>query len=122
MPLALEEAKERDTALRGSRAFGRRYARETQRADRRHRLLALLALVGGLYGGLFVWPTAWRYDRVGRTPVWTHRVTDQVEFLNIQGWQAALPPLDVRRRASRRSISTRGPAAVVAPCEKSSLK
>ena len=95
---------------------------ERRKGDRRHRLLAFLALVGGIYGGLFVWPTAWRYDRVGRTPIRTHRVTDEVEFLNIQGWQPALPPLDVRRRASRRSISTRESAAAVTPCGNSSPK
>jgi hypothetical protein len=95
---------------------------ERRKGDRRHRLLAFLALLGGMYGGLFVWPTAWRYDRVGRTPIRTHRVTDDVEFLNMQGWQPALPPLDVRRRASRRSVAARGSATVVAPCGKSSLK
>jgi hypothetical protein len=95
---------------------------ERRKGDRRHRLLALLALIGGIYGGLFVWPTAWRYDRVGRTPIRTHRVTDEVEFLNMQGWQPALRPLDVQRRASRRSAPARRSAAVVDPCGNSSQK
>jgi hypothetical protein len=95
---------------------------ERRKGDRRHRLLALLALLGGIYGGLFVWPTAWRYDRLGKTPIRTHRVTDEVEFLNMQGWQPALRPLDVQHRASRRFVSTRRSPAVVAPCGNSSLK
>jgi hypothetical protein len=95
---------------------------ERRKGDRRHRLLALLTLIGGIYGGLFVWPTAWRYDRVGRTPIRTHRVTDEVEFLNMQGWQPALRPLDVQRRASRRSVPARRSAAVVDPCGNSSPK
>jgi hypothetical protein len=95
---------------------------ERRKGDRRHRLLALLALLGGIYGGLFVWPTAWRYDRLGKTPIRTHRVTDEVEFLNMQGWQPALRPFDVQRRASRRSVSARGSPAGVAPCGSTSLK
>jgi len=122
MSLALEkQVKERKAAHGGFRALGDLML-ERRKGDRRHRLLALLALIGGIYGGLFVWPTAWRYDRIGRTPIRTHRVTDEVEFLNLQGWQPALPPLDVRRRASRRSVPVRASAAVVVPCEKSSPK
>ena len=70
---------------------------DRRRGDRRNRLLAILFLLTWFYVGLFVWPTPWRYDRVGNTPVRTNRVTGEVEYLNLQGWQPALPPLDVHR-------------------------
>jgi len=71
---------------------------DRRKGDRRYRLVGVLMLLGTIYCGLFVWPTPWRYDRVGRTPIRTNRVTDDVEYLNLQGWQPALPPLDVARR------------------------
>ena len=75
---------------------------ERRRGDRRKRLLCILALITSFYFGLFVWPTPWRYDRIGKTPIRTNRVTGEVEYLNLQGWQPALPPLDVRRTAAER--------------------
>lgn len=78
---------------------------DRRRGDRRHRLLAVLGLVAFFYLALFVWPTPWRYDRVGRTPVRTNRITGDVEYLNLQGWQPALPPLDVAPAAANPSGS-----------------
>ena len=69
-----------------------RFIQDRRRGDRRHRLLALLALLASLYFGLFVWPTPWRYDHIGKNPVRTNRVTGAVEILTLQGWQPALPP------------------------------
>ena len=76
--------------------------KERRQGDRRKRLLAMLVLLASFYVALFVWPTPWRYDRVGRTPVRTNRVTGEVEFLNLEGWQPALPAAnaDVRRDAT----------------------
>lgn len=85
---------------------------ERRQGDRKHRLLATLVLLGSFSFGLFVWPTPWRYDRVGKTAVRTHRVTGDIEFLNLQGWQPALPPLDFARRGRIR----RAAAPAIAPC------
>jgi len=84
---------------------------DRRRGDRRHRLLSIFGLLVGSYFGLFVWPTPWRHDRVGRNPVRTNRVTGEVEILNLQGWQPALPFFDARRRA--RPLGSRGNR----PCE-----
>ena len=73
-----------------------------RRGDRKRRLAALLFFTGGIYCALFVWPTPWRYDHIGKNPVRTNRVTGDVEILTLQGWQPALPPLDVRRPGSPR--------------------
>ncbi len=62
----------------------------------------MLALLATFYVTLFIWPTPWRYDHVGKTPVRTNRITDQVEYLNLQGWQPALPPVDVRRQVTKK--------------------
>jgi len=66
-----------------------------RRGDRRRRLLWVFGLVAAFYMAIFVWPTAWRYHQVGRTPLRTNRVTGQVEYLNLQGWQPVMPPTDV---------------------------
>ena len=81
-----------------------------RRGDRRHRLGALLVLTAGFYCALFVWPTPWRYDHIGKNPVRTHRVTGEVEILTLQGWQPELPPLDVRRPEARRQFRKVPPA------------
>lgn len=90
-----------------------RLIQERRRGDRRHRLLWTAVVLATLYIALFVWPTPWRYDHVGRTAVRTHRVTDQVEFLNLQGWQPALPPLDVHRTRMPRVSKPAQPARPV---------
>jgi len=78
--------------------------KDRRRGDRRHRLAALFLLTAGLYCALFVWPTPWRYDHIGKNPVRTNRVTGDVEILTLQGWQPELPPLDVRRPEARRQF------------------
>jgi hypothetical protein len=87
--------------------------RDRRRGDRKHRLLAIFGLLASFSLGFFVWPTPWRHDRVGRTPVRTHRVTGMVEILNLQGWQPALSPFEPRRVVRFRPRPVRVPA----PCE-----
>jgi hypothetical protein len=83
-----------------------------RKGDRKHRMIAMLVVLGSFYIAMFVWPTPWRYDRVGRNPVRTNRVTGMVEILNLEGWQPALPPLPVRRGRPRPR-----PARATMPCE-----
>jgi hypothetical protein len=86
---------------------------DRRRGDRRRRLLWLLGLLIGFYTAVFVWPTAWRYHKVGNTPVRTNRVTGDVEFLNLQGWQPVLPATDVGRQPGRLPTPTPYPATAV---------
>jgi len=72
-----------------------------RRGDRRHRLAALLIVTAGFYCALFVWPTPWRYDHIGKNPVRTNRVTGDVEILTLQGWQPELPPLGLHPSRAR---------------------
>ena len=74
-----------------------RVLQERRKGDRRYRLLGLLALLATFYFGIFIWPTPWRYDHIGKNPVRTNRVTGAVEILNLQGWQPALAPPQTRR-------------------------
>jgi len=74
---------------------------ERRRGNRSRRLLAILLLLVTSYIAVFVWPTAWRYHQFGKTPMRTNRVTGEVEYLNLQGWQPVLPPLDVKRQATK---------------------
>ena len=67
---------------------------ERRRGDRRRRLLWVFSLLLSFYVAVFVWPTAWRYHQVGRTPVRTNRVTGEVQYLNLQGWQPVLQVFD----------------------------
>lgn len=80
-----------------------------RRGDRRRRLLWVFGLVVAFYTSIFVWPTAWRYHQVGHTPMRTNRVTGHVEYLNLQGWQPVLPPLDVGGTVTSRAAPTPGP-------------
>ena len=43
------------------------------------------------YFAIFIWPTRYRYDRLGGTPIRWDRVTGQMQFVNFHGWQAQLP-------------------------------
>jgi hypothetical protein len=86
---------------------------ERRKGDRKYRLLAICCLLASSYFGLFVWPTPWRYDRVGKNPIRTNRVTGDVEILNLQGWQPALPQIDLGTNAQRRLR----PPREVRPCE-----
>jgi hypothetical protein len=72
--------------------------------DRRHRLISVLTFTAGFYCALFVWPTPWRYDHIGKNPVRTNRVTGDVEILTLQGWEPALPPFGVRRPNPQRQF------------------
>jgi len=45
--------------------------------------LVFLLLV---YTAMYIWPTQYRYDHLGNTPVRTNRVTGQVEFMTLCGW------------------------------------
>ena len=63
---------------------------ERRRGDRKRRLLWVFSLLLSFYVTVFVWPTAWRYHKVGNTPIRTNRVTGEVEYLNLQGWQPVL--------------------------------
>ncbi len=74
---------------------------DRRRGDRKRRLLAILLFAVIFYIAVFVWPTAWRYHQVGNTPMRTNRVTGEAEYLNLQGWQPVLPPLDVQRQATK---------------------
>jgi hypothetical protein len=84
--------------------------KDRRRGDRRHRLGVLLLLTAGSYWALFVWPTPWRYDHIGKNPVRTNRVTGDVEILTLQGWQPELPPVDVRRPEAQRQSRDVTPA------------
>ncbi|MFN2385336.1 MAG: hypothetical protein ABR576_03460 [Thermoanaerobaculia bacterium] len=81
---------------------------DRRRGDRRRRLLWVFSFLLTFYFSVFVWPTAWRYHQVGNTPMRTNRVTGQVEFLNLQGWQ---PVLDAFDTGSPRPRPTRTPPA-----------
>ena len=67
---------------------------DRRRGDRRRRLLWVFSFLLSFYVAVFVWPTAWRYHQVGNTPMRTNRVTGQVEYLNLQGWQPVLEAFD----------------------------
>ena len=67
---------------------------ERRRGDRRRRLLWVFSLVLSFYVTVFVWPTAWRYHQLGNTPMRTNRVTGEVQYLNLQGWQPVLEVFD----------------------------
>jgi hypothetical protein len=54
------------------------------------RILFFLIL---FYIAIFVWPTRWRYDHMGATPIRWDRVTYRMQFCNLHGWQTALPPI-----------------------------
>ena len=56
----------------------------------------------------FVWPTPWRYARLGQQPVRTHRVTSRAELLTTAGWEVLerpavreVAPVGARRRSMR---------------------
>ena len=67
---------------------------ERRRGDRRRRLLWVFSLVLSFYVTVFVWPTGWRYHQLGHTPMRTNRVTAEVQYLNLQGWQPVLEVFD----------------------------
>lgn len=51
------------------------------------KLAAVLLFLVLFYGACYVWPTPWRYDHLGATPVRWHRVTGHMQFCSFQGWQ-----------------------------------
>ncbi len=51
----------------------------------------ILAFVILVYLACYVWPTPWRYDKLGLTPVRWNRVTGRVQFLNLHGWNEEIP-------------------------------
>ena len=57
------------------------------------RLFAVFAVLFLAYVSVFIWPTRWRYDHLGLTPIRTDRVTGIMQFCNLHGWQYQLPPL-----------------------------
>lgn len=64
-------------------------------------MLVALAVAGAF--AYFIWPTPYRYDRLGPTPVRTNRFTGRSEQLTLQGWVA----MEEQRKATRpeRSLS-----------------
>lgn len=38
----------------------------------------------------YVWPTPYRYDRIGQNPVRENRFTGEIDFMTLQGWTPQL--------------------------------
>lgn len=57
-------------------------------------LRAILVFVVLMYVFFFVWPGMWLYGTLGRIPIRWHRVTSQMEYLSLQGWQPQLPVMN----------------------------
>lgn len=54
------------------------------------RLTILLAFLA------WVWPTLYRRDHIGATPIRENRITGEIDFCTLQGWTPQLPPFGAR--------------------------
>jgi hypothetical protein len=50
-------------------------------------ILITVALVVVFLFLAFVWPTKWKYDHVGKSPIRTNRVTGEVQKMSAGEWR-----------------------------------
>lgn len=58
----------------------------------RFRPFRLIAVAGAIIFALTVWPTIYRYDRLGISPVRINRITGKAWRLSSSGWELLTPP------------------------------
>lgn len=67
-----------------------RWQMENQRI-KRFRELGLIAIAGAIIFAVTVWPTMYRYDRLGISPVRVNRITGKAWRLSSSGWEQLIP-------------------------------